>query len=129
MKKIFLFVIFILYCSFGYGQTIYGYKLLTAADSVLWVYCQSEWLEISVGDSAAADTVRVQVPVTSEGGITDYATIGTIKEIATNNNVTGLYGDADVKLYILWIPYPRAVRFILSDYASGSVRIKVIGKP
>jgi len=129
MKKIILFAILILYCSFNYGQVSYGSKLLTTADSVLWVYCQSEWLEISVGDSAAADTVLVQVPVTSEAGVVDYATIGMIKEVATNDNVTGLYGNADVKLYILWVPYPRAVRLILSDYASGSVRVKAVGKP
>lgn len=129
MKKIILFAILILYCSFNYGQVSYGSKLLTTADSVLWVYCQSEWLEISVGDSAAADTVLVQVPVTSEAGVVDYATIGMIKEVATNDNVTGLYGNADVKLYILWMPYPRAVRLILSDYASGSVRVKAVGKP
>jgi len=129
MKKLILFTILILYCSFNYGQVSYGSKLLTTADSVLWVYCQSEWLEISVGDSAAADTVLVQVPVTSEAGVVDYATIGMIKEVATNDNVTGLYGNADVKLYILWVPYPRAVRLILSDYASGSVRVKTVGKP
>jgi len=129
MKKLILFTILILYCSFNYGQVSYGSKLLTTADSVLWVYCQSEWLEISVGDSAAADTVLVQVPVTSEAGVVDYATIGMIKEVATNDNVTGLYGNADVKLYILWVPYPRAVRLILSDYASGSVRVKAVGKP
>jgi len=129
MKKLILFTILILYCSFNYGQVSYGSKLLTTADSVLWVYCQSEWLEVAVSDTGAADTVLVYYPITTVTAGTDYALIGSIKELATNDNVTGLYGSSDSKVYILWLPHPRAVRFVLSDYASGSVRVKAVGKP
>lgn len=127
MKKLILFTILILYCSFSYGQL--NAKKLTAADSVLTIYCQSEMLEIAVSDTGAADTVLVYYPVTTITGGTGYALIGTIKELATDNNVVGLYGDADSKVYVLWLLYPRGVRFVLSDYASGDVYIKTTGKP
>ena len=127
MKKLILLTILILYCSFSYGQS--NAKKLTTADSVLNIYCQSEWLEVAVSDTGAADTVLVYYPITTVAGTTDYALIGSIKELATNDNVVGLYGSADNKVYILWLPHPRGVRFILSDYASGDVYIKTTGKP
>ena len=127
MKKLILFALLIVFCSVNYGQT-YA-KKLTAADSVFTVYCLNEWLEITVSDTGDADTVLVYEPITSITGTTAYALIGTIKEVATNNNVVGLYGSADSKAYILWMTYPRAIRFVLSDYASGDVYIKTTGKP
>jgi len=126
MKKIILFTILILCCSFSYGQV--NAKKLTAADSVLNIYCQNEWLEIAVSDTGAADTVLVYYPITTITGTADYALCGSIKEIATNGNVVGLYGSADAKVYILQLPFPRAVRFVLSDYTSGDVYISTVGK-
>jgi len=128
MKKLILFTILILYCSLSYGQVIRG-KELTVTDSVLDISCQNEWLEVAVSDTGAADTILVYYPITTITGAVDYALVGTIKELATNNNVAGLYGDADNKVYILWLPNPRAVRFVLSDYASGDVYVKTKGTP
>lgn len=127
MKKLIFVTFLILSCSVTFGQL--NAKKLTTADSVLIIYCQSEWLEVAVSDTGAADTVLVYYPITTITGTTDYALCGSIKEIATNNMVTGLYGSADNKVYLIWLPHPRAVRFILSDYASGDVYIKTTGKP
>lgn len=124
MKKI--LILFALLSISIFAQNVA--KTLTTADSVLWVYGQSEWIEISVYDSGNADTVYVQQPI-SDGSNTYYAAIGKIMDLSTGENVTGLYGNADQKIYVLWFPYPRAIRFYLSDYASGSVFIKVTGKP
>lgn len=127
MKKLIIVIFILLGCSLTFGQL--NAKKLTTADSVLTIYCQSEWLEIAVSDTGAADTILVYYPITTVGGTLDYALIGSIKELATYENVTGLYGSADNKVYILWLPSPRAVRFVLSDYASGDVYIKTTGKP
>ena len=127
MKKLILFALLIVFCSVSYGQT-YA-KKLTAADSVFTVLCQSEWLEVTVSDTGYADTVLVYEPITSITGTAAYALVGMIKEQATDNNVVGLYGSTDSKVYILWLPSPRYIRFVLSDYASGDVYIKATGKP
>lgn len=126
MKKLIIAIFIVLGCSLTFGQV--NAKKLTTADSVLYIYCQSEWLEIAVSDTGAADTVLVYYPITTITGTAAYALCGTIKEIATNNNVVGLYGNADNKVYILWLPSPRAVRFVLSDYASGDVYISTVSK-
>lgn len=127
MKKIILFIALILYCSFSYGQL--RNKELTVADRVLDISCQNEWLEIAVSDTGVADTILVYYPITTITGTLDYASVGSIKEVATNSMVTGLYGNADAKVYIIWLPNPRGVRLVLSSYASGDVYVKAIGKP
>lgn len=126
MKKLIIAIFIALSCPLMFGQV--NAKKLTTTDSVLYVYCQSEWLEIAVSDTGAADTVLAYYPITTITGTTAYALCGTIKEIATNNNVVGLYGSADAKVYVIWLPEPRAVRFVLSDYASGDVYISTVGK-
>lgn len=110
----------------GYGQS--GTKELTTADSVFDFTCLGEWLEVAVSDTGAADTVLVYYPITTITGTAGYALCGTIKEIATDEIVLGLYGDADAKVYLIWLPQPRTVRFLLSDYASGDVYISTSGK-
>lgn len=122
-----LIIILIMLISFiGYGQV--SSKEVTAADSVFDVVCLGEWLEVSVSDTGAVDTVLVYYPITTITGTKDYALCGSIKEIATNNNVTGLYGSSDAKVYIIWLPEPRVVRFVLSDTPSGDVYISTSGK-
>lgn len=122
-----LIIILIMFVSFiGYGQV--SSKEVTTADSVFDVVCLGEWLEVAVSDTGAADTVLVYYPITTITGTTEYALIASIRELATNNIVAGLYGSADAKGYILWLPKPRAVRFVLSDYASGNVFITTIWK-
>lgn len=125
MKSI-LITLLLLVTFASYGQV--SSKELTAADSVFNVTCLGEWLEIVVSDTGAADTVLVYYPITTITGTAGYALCGTIKEIATDKNVVGLYGNADAKVYILWLPSPRSVRFVLSDYASGDVYISTVGK-
>jgi len=127
MKKLILFL-FCLIAIPVFGQ-INTPKVLTAADSVYDVICRGSWLEIAVYDTSDADTITVWYPYTSTGDVTSYAVIGKITELATGDNVVGIYGDADMKYYILWVPYPRAVRFLLSDTPSGDVEIKAVTKP
>lgn len=110
----------------GYGQV--DSKEITTADSVFDFVCLGKWLEVAVSDTGAADTVLVYYPITTITGTTAYALCGTIKEVATGDNVVGLYGSADAKVYVIWLPEPRAVRFLLSDYASGDVYIRAVGK-
>ena len=110
----------------GYGQS--GTKEITTVDSVYDFTCLGEWLEVAVSDTGAADTVLVYYPITTITGTTAYALCGSIKEIATDEIVLGLYGDADAKVYLIWLPQPRTVRFLLSDYASGDVYISTSGK-
>lgn len=126
MKKLIIAIFIALSCPLMFGQV--SSKELTAADSVFNVTCLGEWLEIAVSDTGAADTVLVYYPITTITGTAGYALCGTIKEIATDENVVGLYGNADAKVYILWLPSPRSVRFVLSDYASGDVYISTVGK-
>lgn len=121
-------IILILFSGLSFAQ-IGTAKVLTTADSVYDIVCLDEWLEVAVLDTGAADTITVWYPYTNIAGTASYAVLGTIKEVATSNNVVGLYGDADTKVYIFWVPYPRAVRFLLSDYASGNVEIKPYKKP
>ena len=125
--KTLIIILLLLITSISYGQTTA--KVLTTTDRNLDVYCQSDWLMVSVGDSAAADTITVSMFAVTQAQLVGYATVGTIKEIATNENVVALYGDADVKVYYIWLPYPGAIRFTLSQYASGNVYIKASGKP
>lgn len=124
MKKIILAIMFI--ASVSYGQV--SSKEVTVLDGNFDIVCLGEFLEVAVSDTGTADTVLVYYPITTITGTTAYALIGSIKELATNNNVVGLYGDADSKAYMLWIPSPRAVRFVLSGYASGSVFITTVWK-
>lgn len=126
MKKLIIAIFIILSCSLTFGQV--NAKKLTTADSVFNVTCLGEWLEIAVSDTGAADTVLVYYPITTITGTAGYALCGTIKEIATDEIVLGLYGDADAKVYLIWLPQPRTVRFLLSDYASGDVYISTSGK-
>ena len=104
---------------------------LTTADSVYDVVCLDEWLMIAVYDTAAADTITVWYPYTdiTIDLTTSYAPIGKIMDLSTGENDTVLAGTADTKYYILWIPSPRAVRFLLSDYATGNVEIKASPLP
>lgn len=125
MKSI-LITLLLLVTFTSYGQV--SSKVVTTTDRNFDVVCLGEWLEVAVSDTGAADTVLVYYPITTITGTAAYALCGTIKEIATNNNVVGLYGDADNKVYILWLPEPRAVRFVLSQYASGKVYISTVGK-
>ena len=106
-------------------------KELTTADSVYDIVSQGEWLEVAVYDTGDADTITVWYPYTSTliGAGAHYAVFGKIMELSSGNEVVGLYGDADTKYYTLWVLYPRAVRFLLSDYASGDVEIKAYNKP
>ena len=92
---------------------------------------QGQWLEVAVYDTGDADTITVWYPYTSTiiGAGVHYAAMGSIQELATGDYVAGLYGDADMKIYTLWVPSPRAVRFTLSADASGDVEIKAYKKP
>lgn len=125
MKTI-LITLLLLIASISYGQI--GSKVITTADPVFDFVCLGEWLEVAVSDTGAADTVLVYYPITTITGTTAYALCGSIKEMATGSNVVGLYGNADAKVYVIWLPEPRAVRFLLSNYASGQVYIRTVGK-
>jgi len=125
MKK--LIVLFCLMAVSVFAQ-LGSWKTLTTADSVYDIKSKNQWVVVEVYDTSSADTITVWQPMTPVS-TTYYAVVGSIKELATNDNVVGLYGDADAKTYILWFPYPTAIRFLLSDYASGSVLIKAYNKP
>ena len=124
MKKL-IVILVMLIASISYGQSVS--KTLTAGGT-FDVVSLGEYFEIAVSDTGDADTVLVYYPITTIAGAVAYALVGTIKELATNNNVLGLYGSSANKVYMLWHPRPRAVRFVLSAYASGSVHITATWK-
>lgn len=128
MKKLILFLIIII-SSYSIAQ-INVAKKLTTVDSVYDVVCLDEWLEVAVYDTGAADTITVWYPYsnTTIDTTTTYAPIGKIMDLSTGQNDVVIAGTEDTKYYILWIPNPRAVRFLLSDYATGNVEIKATGK-
>lgn len=130
MKK--LIVLLFVFLSYSLSaQILLGGKLLTTADSVLNVVSQQQWVTVAVYDTGAADTVTVWFPFTHPGGATTdtttYAPYGRILDYSTGGNDVVLAGTQDTKVYILWAPYPRAIRFLLSDYASGDVYIRISG--
>ena len=121
-------IILMLFSGLSFAQ-IGTAKVLTTADSVYDIVCLDEWLEVAVLDTGAADTITVWYPYTNIAGTASYAPMGKIMDLSTGANDTVIAGTADTKVYIFWVPYPRAVRFLLSDYASGNVEIKPYKKP
>ena len=130
IKKIFLFF-FVLFIAVGYSQVGLPHnKVLTTVDSSLKVICLGEWLEITVIDSGAADTVNVYYPFYDprDSSITPVP-IKRLMDATTGDYCTELAGTVDAKMYVIFLLYPRVVEFVLSDYASGDVYIRVASKP
>ena len=129
MKK-YLMIILILFSGLSFAQLGTAVELSTT-DSVYDVICLDEWLAVAVYDTAAADTITVWYPYTdiTIDLTTSYAPMGKIMDLSTGYNDTVIAGTADTKYYILWVPSPRAVRFLLSDYATGNVEIKAFPLP
>lgn len=129
MKK-YLIIILLLFSAQCFAQLGIA-KELSTTDSVYDITSKGEWLFVAVYDTAAADTITVWFPYTDVNidATTSYAPIGKIMDLSTGSNDGVMAGTADTKYYVLWIPYPRAVRFLLSDYATGNVEIKPFNVP
>jgi hypothetical protein len=124
MKKIFIALLFIL-CSLTYGQEITKY--LTASDRTLSGNFQGDWLQITVVDSATADTIYYEEP-TKDGwegiAVKDLST----DEIVSDGVIVAGTG-TDGKIFLVWRPYPRGYRIRLSSYSTSGVWVNVINKP
>lgn len=124
MKKIFILLLFIVgSLLYGQGQT----KYLTASDRTLSGSFQGDWLQITIVDSATADTVYYEEPTkTGWEGIA-------LKDLSSDEVIvdgimipgTGVNG----KIYFVWRPYPRGYRIRLSSYSSSGVWVNVVNKP
>lgn|SRR4030067_598188 len=124
MKKILIFIIFFIGVTLSQNR-VTSWWLSDTGDSTASYNCQSEWLEIQVIDSTDQDTVYLQ-----------YPTVGGYVTIAVWNLSTGSQTDTLMSpganenggIYIVYAPYPRAVRFNMNSLA-GELYIKVTEKP
>ena len=124
MKKVILF--FFIISSVAFGQLNIT-KYLTDADSILNFTCQQEWIEITVVDSANADTVWFEVPSITTG----YYIPVTVRDLTSSAYVTSMIPGTGLagKKYQVWAFWIRGGRLRMSDVNTPGVKVRVEGKP